>query len=252
MTLISLIRRKLFQSTPEPKILFLHGFTRSGAAFEAQTQPLQTALKTSLDSETRFHFPNGTIRVNPLAENEDASYAWWRKDDETDRYVGLEETMRFLGNYLDFHGPFDGVIGFSQGACLAAMLASALENDRNEALKAMMVTDHPPLKFCVSIGGFKPVSGLYAGFYTPMISTPVLNVLGKKDDIVTPDRSTALANRCQKCEVVWHDGGHRVPKDQESLQTIMEFVRQHVPRSDDGTANEIGTEGAGQIGKPKL
>lgn len=134
--------------------------------------------------------------------------------------------MRFLGNFLDFHGPFDGVVGFSQGACLAAMLSSALEKDHSKQVRELMVTDHPPMKFCVALSGFRPKASMYDEFYYPMIETPVLSVIGKEDNVVPEERSMALAGRCEAGKVVYHGRHHVVPRDEETVEEIVRFVAQ--------------------------
>lgn len=42
---------------------------------------------------------------------------------------GLWESLDWLAGYVDEHGPFDGVMGFSQGACMAALLALVRDID---------------------------------------------------------------------------------------------------------------------------
>jgi hypothetical protein len=92
---------------------------------------------------------------------------------------------------LEQDGPFDGVIGFSQGAAAAAMTASLLEPGRREAFadreknaggmafpSAFARLSHPPLRFMVSYSGFASTFLGYAAFYKPLIATPSLHFLG--------------------------------------------------------------------------
>ncbi|PNH06768.1 putative hydrolase C22A12.06c, partial [Tetrabaena socialis] len=64
----------------------------------------------------------------------------------------LEVSERFLVQQLEEHGPFDGVMGFSQGsvmssAMLALQLAGQLQNPDRAAL--------PPIRFCILFAGLK-------------------------------------------------------------------------------------------------
>ena len=81
--------------------------------------------------------------------------------------------MRLGSNTLQ--GPFDGIIGFSQGAALSAIIASMLETNRSQNLFPKF--DHPPVKFFVSISGFRMRFKQYDQFYP--ISTPSLHLIGE-------------------------------------------------------------------------
>jgi hypothetical protein len=65
-----------------------------------------------------------------------------------------------------------GIIGFSQGAAVAAVIASMLE--RKQTL--LPVIKHPPVKFFVSVSGFRMRFDQYNQFYP--INTPSLHVIG--------------------------------------------------------------------------
>ncbi len=64
------------------------------------------------------------------------AWGWWRKTaagDEAAPYSGFARGLDALAAVLAQQGPFDGVIGFSQGGAAAAMLASLLEPGRRQA-----------------------------------------------------------------------------------------------------------------------
>ena len=92
----------------------------------------------------------------------------------------------------------------------------------------MMVTDHPPMKFCVALSGFRPAESGYDDFYYPMIETPVLSVIGKEDNVVPPERSMILAGRCEVGNVVYHGRHHVVPRDEKTVGEIVRFVSRFV------------------------
>ena len=56
---------------------------------------------------------------------------WWNAAEVAERpavsktYVGLEESLALARQTLQEHGPFDGLLGFSQGATLGALLCLA-------------------------------------------------------------------------------------------------------------------------------
>lgn len=149
------------------------------------------------------------------------------------------------------------MIGFSQGAAAAAMVASLLEGrDRREAFeKAEKEGGIPflqsyvqegeegldgfvqgPLKFAVSYSGFKAPGKKYAGFYEPKIQTPLLHVLGQVDVVVDEVRGRQLVEVCEGGEeqVVVHPGGHFVPSQKPWLDAVVGFIKNCV----DGSAKK--------------
>ena len=160
--------------TEQPlNFLFLHGYTQSGPLFSAKTKAVQKHLQKAFPLSIH-HYPTAPHRLGVSSADQDGedgdNWAWWRRDDATDEYLGLEETFLFLSEYLDAHGPFTGVIGFSQGGALAAMLAASLEPSRPWKT-AGLATTHGPLAFAVCCSGFRAPGEMYQGFYEPPIST---------------------------------------------------------------------------------
>lgn len=57
-------------------------------------------------------------------------YGWFfNRDDKTYRgirqggpAIGFEESVQFIEDIFEKEGPFDGVLGFSQGACFLGLL----------------------------------------------------------------------------------------------------------------------------------
>lgn len=39
------------------------------------------------------------------------------------KYQGMDESLKFLEQYMQEHGPFDGLMGFSQGASVSSLVA---------------------------------------------------------------------------------------------------------------------------------
>jgi predicted esterase len=85
-----------------------------------------------------------------------------------------------------------GVLGFSQGAALAGMLAASLEPSRAWGT-AGLATTHEPLAFAVCYSGFRAPGERCHGFYEPPISTPILHFIGSLDTVVE-ESSIALVD----------------------------------------------------------
>jgi len=145
---------------------------------------------------------------------------------------------------LERDGPFDGVIGFSQGAAAAAMTASLLEPGRQEAFAdaeknaggmafppAFARLNHPPLHFMVSYSGFASTFPGYAAFYKPLIATPSLHFLGTLDTVLEECWARTLLDSCEHRSkgpdgtLVVHPGGHSVPLGRRELMVVTGFIR---------------------------
>ncbi|KAF2703858.1 dihydrofolate reductase [Pleomassaria siparia CBS 279.74] len=263
------------------KVLMLHGFTQSGPNFRAKTRALEKNLLKAFPAGISLHYPTAPIRLAladipfPVAQTtneageveEPDAWAWWRRkgDREPYAYEGLELGLERIADALKTEGPFDGVIGFSQGGACAGMLASLLEPGRREAFEKFYPsggmrfpesfeadtgyiegTIHPPLKFAVSYSGFAARGlGTYKAFYEPKISTPMLHFLGSLDVVVEEARSLALVEACEKSEgrVVYHPGGHFLPSSQKAyVAALIGFIKDVLHAAEGGEKEEESVE----------
>jgi hypothetical protein len=165
---------------------------------------------------------------------------WWQRNDRTGEYEGMEDGFRTIADAIREAGGVDGVVGFSQGGAAAALVASLLETERPKAFadgEARGGMRYPesflelrqsqgPLKFAVSYSAFRAPHLLYAPFYEPKISTPMLHVVGTLDSVVEESRSLALVEACVEPKVVYHPGGHFVPIGKEMVGALVGFIRQ--------------------------
>lgn len=259
------------------KILWLHGFTQSGTLFQAKTGALRKTLAKSFPAGITLSFPTAPLRLSPTdvpflhgeekndgrEEEEVDAWAWWRRKGDSGpyTYAGLEEGLGRIAEVLRTEGPFDGVIGFSQGGAAAAMVASLLEPGRREAFERFQKDGgmrypssfedgkegciHPPLKFAVSYSGFMAQGqNPYHAFYEPKIKTPVLHFLGSLDTVVEESKSLALVEACEESEgrVVYHPGGHFLPSTQKaSVNALIGFIKDILHRAE-GPKDEESVE----------
>lgn len=261
---------------PPLKILMLHGYTQNPTLFRAKTRALEKAIRKPFPAASlayvsaphrlaRADIPgyNNTIsnkqpvdNNNVDEEEEEEALGWWRRKDydimadgvgkeaQTEVvYEGIEVGLAVVAERIRAEGPFDGVIGFSQGAALAAMVASLLQGRvRKEAFDKAAQQDggmpYPssflgdvdgfvqgPLKFAVCYSGFRAPGRLYAGFYEEGIEARVLCVLGQVDGVVDEERGRDLVGVCGG-RVVVHPGGHFVPCQKVWLDAVVGFVRE--------------------------
>lgn len=243
------------ESSQPLKVLMLHGYTNSGAVFHAKTRALEKQLRKAFPG-VYLSYPTAPIRLDPKdvpgydPANPDSSdiegYGWWRRSDTADppEYMGLDRGLETIANVLRSEGPFDGVIGFSQGACAAAFVASLLEGESRKRKFKEARKKEPDfaisfptafeglqgkLKFCIAYCGFLAPGPRFQGFYEEGIETPVLHVLGSLDSVVEEKRSRALIDACggdTRTKVLWHPGGHFVPSGRQYLDSVVEFVKE--------------------------
>lgn len=232
------------------------GFTQSGSLFRAKTRAFEKALVKAFPASS-LYYATGPLLLSPSdipgydpadhTTEDDAieAFAWWRRRDGSTVYGGIEQFFQRIAHVIKTEGPFDGVIGFSQGGCAAPMVASLLEPGRKAAFDAARKRDpeqiaypedllrpdgsllQPPMKFAVAYSGFAAPFEHYRGFYEPKIKTPVLHVLGSLDSIVTEERSRGLVGVCERGDerVVIHPGAHVVPMGRGWLDKVFAFIQ---------------------------
>lgn len=117
------------------------GQSQSGGFFEHKTRFLQDPLRHLLQDlshvkgsspvhDVQFYYPTGLLPANPdsfQAGGNDDYWAWAYGDYKSGTPIKLKESINYIGHLLEHHGPFVGIIGFSLGAAIAAMVSSLLE-----------------------------------------------------------------------------------------------------------------------------
>ncbi|KZF19289.1 FSH1-domain-containing protein [Xylona heveae TC161] len=266
------------------KALMLHGYTQSGPLFHAKTRALEKTLQKAFPAAPAIghvpSHPGGIELVYPTGPTklrvsdipgydvqgatssspgeEPEAYGWWRKNDETGEYIGLERGLAHIGEVLKTQGPFAGVIGFSQGGAATGMIASLLEPGRKEAFAELAAAtagsekagiefppefdptktpgfSHPPLKFAASYSGFAAPDARYKAFYQPKIYTPLLHVMGSLDTVVEEKRVRTLIDASTGKEeerVIVHPGGHFLPSQKQYVNALIGFIRQSLAKAE--------------------
>ncbi|KAJ5112257.1 hypothetical protein N7532_000302 [Penicillium argentinense] len=221
------------------KILMLHGHGQSGQFFRCKTQFMhqairQVVLKALQENPRRgqvdtveFHYPSGILPANPdhpRGESNDM-WAWGNGDPELDIIRGLEQSIQYIFRLLEQHGPFIGVMGFSTGAALAAIIASLLEKEK-PVYGFQFDTFHPPLEFVISFSGFKLENPDYKHIYSPKIKTPILHIIGTLDTMVSTSQSLRLRKSCANASLHSFHGTHYVPRTRHFLKALAQFVEE--------------------------
>ncbi|XP_022631533.1 esterase FUS5 isoform X3 [Vigna radiata var. radiata] len=110
------------QTQRKPRILCLHGFRTSGEILKQLVlrwpEPVIQKLElVFLDGQ----FPSlGRSDVEGIFDP--PYYEWFQANEDFSEYRNFEECLAYIQDFMLKNGPFDGVLGFSQGAILAAAL----------------------------------------------------------------------------------------------------------------------------------
>lgn len=183
------------------------------ASFVFPTAHITLSTDNSKDFNT---IPSKLRKQESFAWNH--SYTDWQR-----QFSGLPEAIAYLKTILEKSGPYDGLIGFSQGAAYGIALASLLEDPSLAMECNLPLINHPPFKFAVLYSGCKVSTFRFAPLYRE-IRTPILlyNCIGDK---IIPNRwSMALAANCTNIIVQTHREGHRVPLDKTMHKIVAGFI----------------------------
>lgn len=165
-------------------------------------------------------------KENGPAGDEDQR-GWWFSDTQVRSFnagqqcqssLGLEESVEAVREAVKDLGPFDGVLGFSQGAALVAMLCSLQQQNLEPRFR---------FRFAILVAGFRSACSEHQRFYEPTapVLIPSLHVFGQEDRVIPEKMSRELLPAFQDPEVLTHPGGHFVPAASAHRQTYQEFLR---------------------------
>lgn len=243
----------------ELKILMLHGYAQTGPLFRSKTGAMSKLIAKALpDVNASRIYPTGPQKLQPSdipgfqpregAEDEEPpeTFGWFYHDEEAGPYRGFDVGMRAIADAIEEAGGVDGVLAFSQGAAVAALVAAAMEPDRalpeDPAQRAWVLrlreaNGGRPLRFCIMYSGFVARPGAGVGWlYEGGIKTPSCHFFGSLDTVVAEERCSALANHFVDPEVFVHPGGHHVPVRKEWVAPLTGFLRHVLDKEAAATA----------------
>ncbi|GAA5982005.1 hypothetical protein JCM11641_006829 [Rhodosporidiobolus odoratus] len=167
----------------------------------------------------------------PAGATENARYWWpWAQHRHYERGV-LESLLVYLRAFFEREGSFDAAIGFSQGSATIVLLLALLERPHLHPIWAAPPRDAgvewppAPFKCAVLCSAFGPGDPRYQRWYKEeKPRTPTLHLIGRNDVVANPQHSLDTVARLHNPTVVWHDGGHHIPRRPYFAHLIKEFV----------------------------
>jgi predicted esterase len=210
------------------RVLALCGFTQNAHIYSKQ---LGAVRKTAKNAEFVFleppiivhkadmpwnqnldQFASNATTEEDVQTPETTPRAWWLTDSDRKVYRRIDESIAYIHEFIVANGPFDGIMGFSQGACMASLVAALLvKPNLHPSWPAEPALPKP--KFVIAVGGFAPSSEIpdFKPYFPIPADVPVLHVIGRTDVVVSEERSRSLIEACENSRVEYHTGGHFTP-----------------------------------------
>uniref|UniRef100_T1IAF4 FSH1 domain-containing protein n=1 Tax=Rhodnius prolixus TaxID=13249 RepID=T1IAF4_RHOPR len=202
------------------KILCLHGFRQSKETFKQKLGFLKKMLKSHAD----FVFMDAPHTLQASNDKLVEEKSWWFTG-ENQVYIskvpseiddGFSESVNTVQNFINESGPFDGLLGFSQGAAFAGILALLLEKNEFAA----------DFKFVILVAGFKSLCKPHLKYYDLKVNLPSLHIIGDTDNVIVKERSEELMTYFENPLLIRHPGGHYVPGGKELKDQYINFFKQ--------------------------
>ncbi|KAJ4714520.1 Serine hydrolase FSH [Melia azedarach] len=161
----------------KPRILCLHGFRTSGEILKKLIGRWPETILQNLD----LHFLDAPFPAQGKSDVEGIFdppyYEWYQRNEDLTVYTNFEECIAYIEDYMMMHGPFDGLLGFSQGAFISAALPG-MQAERVALAKVARI------KFVIIIAGAKFLGfklgqpKLAANAYSSPVQCPSLHIIG--------------------------------------------------------------------------
>ncbi|NXC51224.1 OVCA2 Esterase, partial [Penelope pileata] len=206
------------------RLLALHGYRQSERRFRQRTGSLRKALRGHAEL-VAFDAPH-LVPGGEDEAGEDPPRGWWfsrpggfEASEAAEEPAGLEESLEAVARALAERGPFDGLLGFSQGAALAAMVC------------ALRARGDPrfPVAFAILVAAFPSRAPAHGHFYREPIALPSLHIVGDTDAVIAAHLSTELAQCFVEPVIVSHPGGHFVPVAAPQKKAYLDFLGRFRP-----------------------
>lgn len=173
----------------------------------------------------------------------DSFRSWWPANEQKPEYYTIDQALDSVRQSVQENGPYDGVLGFSQGAGFAGILC---QNIHKLDDSADYKQKNKPLKFGIFYSGFRVKPEALQFYYTPPISVPTLHILGTLDTVVSEERSMALYNACEDNArtLITHPGGHFVPNSKPMVAAVVNYIKKL--EEQEATATVAAASGAAE------
>ncbi|XP_047069635.1 esterase OVCA2-like [Lolium rigidum] len=202
-----------------PRFLCLHGFRTSGEIMRKQVVgkwPDEVTARLDLVFPDAPFPAEGKSDVDGIFDP--PYYEWFQFDKGFTEYRNLDKCFDYIEELMIKEGPFDGLMGFSQGSVLSAALVGLQQ-------QGLALTRVPKIKFLMIISGARFRSQTVSEQpYANKIKIPSLHFLGDNDFLKNDGEK--LIQSFVDPFIIRHPKGHTVPRlvDEKSLEVMSCFL----------------------------
>ena len=231
-------------TTKSLKLLFLHGFLQNGQVFAEKSSGIRKLLTKA---NIQCDYIDGPIILEkkdlPFEINGDKwqtivdanmNRAWFYHSNISED-LDITKGINVVVSHIIENGPYDGIVGFSQGAALSTIIANRINK---------LIPNHPDFTISLSISGYAftepdpkepgqlQIAEKFRQDYQPCFSNTHLSfIYGESDQAVSCTRTQYLINLCKKAgisesmiKVYSHPGGHMVPNKKSIIRPVVEDI----------------------------
>jgi hypothetical protein len=236
---------------PPRRLLFLHGMFVTPQLYQEKfSKDFFTALGDSGYECVAPCSPrpnSGPVfdMVKKLLPDEDLYPEWFNSQDitkESKVFNGLEDSLRYLIDFMNDEEPFDVVMGHSQGAMMTSILTLLSECQRSDTPSIVQAASQwgrieKPWKavLCMnapnSFETERVLQSVLKSAGSPKISSAALHVFGGPTD-TTWEGQQKLRNvhYPESSKVVQHEEGHMIANSNAVIEEIITALNDVVPR----------------------
>ncbi|KAI1491434.1 serine hydrolase FSH [Biscogniauxia mediterranea] len=138
--------------------------------------------------------------------------------------LSTKRAVEFLFDIMDKEGPFEGIIGYSEGATVAGTLLLAEQRRMQETGR------EPMIKCAIFFAGWPPLDPTTFGMVLSdeadtMIDIHTCHIIGSLDPYVAG--SMALYNTCEpdNARIFDHGKGHTLPREKGVIKELGDVIR---------------------------
>lgn len=215
---------------PQTRILLLHGYRQSSNKFIKSAQQLiHKAKKSNIEMiciDAPFKLKENDTGYDVSLGDQ---FKWWSFDSQkkvfdVQKYDTWKESAIFVQEIWQKLGPFDGILGFSQGSILAQIL-----------LRTNMLSPPPAFVILASPIGIHDDTLI---FKEQTLEIPGLIVIGERDTLVPSQESLDILKTLPILDIVSHHGGHYIASTSKSVGEIISFI-EHMQLSKSAKAQKL-------------
>jgi len=184
------------------KVLVLHGYGQ--LVIDVEKKWARTFKKIGLVDVTYLEAP---LTVTNHSGQYGRGWFLWKAGDniyQCTKYYQVKESLEYLYNYINKHGPFDAIIGYSQGGTILSIFLECF---------------NIPVRKIIIISSYQSLDPEWQVATTTKYD--ILLVAGQRDEIV-PKQFTL--NMYDNATIYIHPSTHSIPSTKDFIDIVKTFL----------------------------